>query len=116
MYVRFVRSTLIAGMVARGGFFTAAGAPRRQPDIDPHSAIRVKDLLDWFRVNLAGFTKGLGGFKHEATEMLAKSRDLIVVRPDNGYPVETLRSARIGHVLYEDAHQIVAEPFSDTPA
>jgi len=66
-------------------------------------------------VNLAEFTKGLGGFKPEATEMLAKSRDLIVVLPDNGYPIKTLRSARIGYVLYQDAHQIVAEPFSDTP-
>lgn len=47
--------------------------------------------------------------------MLAKARDLITLLQDNGYPTCTLRSARIGYVLFEDAHQIVAEPFADTP-
>ena len=130
MYIRFVRPTLIKGMAARGGFFTAAGALRRQPDIDPHTARQVKDLLDWFRENLAEperftrsaskgfyraeFTKGLSWFKPEATEMLTKALDLVALLQDNGYPIDTLRSARIGYVLCEDAHQIVAEPFSDT--
>ncbi len=112
MYLRFVRPTLIKGMAAR-------------------CATQVNDLLDWFRENLAEperftrsafratgsaeFTKGLSWFKPEATEMLAKACDLITLLQDNGYPTCTLRSARIGYVLFEDAHQIVAEPFADTP-
>jgi hypothetical protein len=33
---------------------------------------------------------------------------------ENGYPVDVLKSKRLGYILFEDEYQIVAEPFSDT--
>ena len=47
--------------------------------------------------------------------MLAKSHELMALLTQHGYVFQTLRSDRIGYILYQDAHQIVAEPFSDTP-
>ncbi|MEN0041828.1 MAG: hypothetical protein AAF764_10945 [Pseudomonadota bacterium] len=32
-----------------------------------------------------------------------------------GYPTTLIRTARPGFIVYEDEHQIVAEPFADTP-
>ena len=132
MYVRFVRPNRVKGMAAREGFFTAAYDLRKTSTTNLHTAQQVTALLDWFKLNLpepasftrssskgqyrAVFTKGLSWFKPEATEMLAKAREMTVLLAENGYPIETLRSNRIGYVLYEDADQIVAEPFSDTPS
>lgn len=94
MYLRFVRPTLIKGMAAR-------------------CATQVNDLLDWFRENLAEperftrsafratgsaeFTKGLSWFKPEASEMLAKARDLI--RPSARQRLPHLHPAQRPHRL-----------------
>jgi len=118
-------------MAAREGFFTAAYELRRRPDLDRHIAARLEVLLAWFRENLdkpdkftrstakgsgrTDETKSLSWFKPTTTAALARSRDLIALLGDEGFPIETLRSDRIGYVLYEDASQIVAEPFADTP-
>lgn len=47
--------------------------------------------------------------------MLAHAHDLTALLMENGYPITILRTERIGYVIYEDAHQVVAEPFADTP-
>ena len=47
--------------------------------------------------------------------MLDKAFDLTALLTDHGYHVEVLRTGRVGYILYEDAHQVVAEPFGDTP-
>ena len=131
MYLRFVRPTLITGMAARQGFFSAAYELRNTPTTNEHSVHQVTNLLDWFNLNLsrpqafthssskgiyrADFTKGLSWFRPEATEVLAKSRELIALLQSHDYAIETLRSTRVGCIVYENADQIVAEPFSDTP-
>lgn len=117
-------------MVARSGFFTAAYALRDQ-NPDPLTALRLESHLTWFRKNLAvpakftrskskgawrvDDTKGLSWFKDTATEMLAHAHDLSALLDENGHPIEILHSDRIGYIVYEDLHQVIAEPFSDTP-
>ncbi len=130
MFVRFVCQNPVAGMAARSGFFCAAYDLRDLETLDQFSHQRLESLLDWFRQNLeiptrfnttkskAAFhkeTRGLSWFKPEASGALAKSYELIWLLEENGYVIETLRTQRVGYIVYEDDHQIVAEPFSDTP-
>ena len=53
-------------------------------------------------------------FKPTAREHIAKAFELKSILDDNGYFIEVLKEDRIGFVVYEDEHQIVAEPFSET--
>ncbi|KIC47022.1 hypothetical protein RA28_04745 [Ruegeria sp. ANG-S4] len=131
MFVRFVCPDPVVGMAARSGFFCAAYELNEAQTLDPYSQARLEHLLQWFREHLAvptrfnsskskgAFhrdTRGLSWFKPNASEALSKSYELIALLAENGYVIETLRSDRVGYVVYEDDHQIVAEPFADTPS
>ena len=130
MFVRFVHRKKIDDMGAREGFFCAAYALREDPMLDQYSAGRLEDLLDWFGQNLEipyrfnrtkskgaqhRNTKGLSWFRPEAEAVLAKSYEMVALLHENGYEIETLRSDRVGYIIYEDDHQVIAEPFADTP-
>lgn len=130
-FIRFVRPKLILGTSAREGFFCAAYALRNDPHCDNITHQRVSDLLSWFSAHLAipenfsrtsskgfrnrVFTPGLSWFRDDATIMLDKAFDLTALLTDHGHHVEMLRTSRVGYILYEDAYQVVAEPFGDTP-
>ena len=130
-FIRFVRPKLILGTSAREGFHCAAYALRNDPLCDNATHQRVTGLLNWFSAHLAipakfsrtsskaarsrTFTPGLSRFRDDATIMLDKAFDLTALLTDHGYHVEVLRTGRVGYILYEDAHQVVAEPFGDTP-
>lgn len=131
-YIRFVRPKLIKDQASREGFFCAAYELRASVDIDHHIATQIDDLLMWFedQENLAKphrfgrstsrghyrrNTKGISWYKDTASAVIEKSFALVQLLADNGYPIEVIRTARPGYIIYEDEQQIVAEPFSDTP-
>jgi hypothetical protein len=64
----------------------------------PHAS---KQCLSWFR--------------DTATSHIERARDLIAVLDAYGLQVESLHAVRPGYVVYEDAFQVVALPFADTP-
>lgn len=130
-YIRFVLTTRVRGSRSRQGFFAAAYQLRGRLTPESPASVALKDLLIWFEKNLAvperfnrttskGFyrreAKGLSWFKDEDGEALDKAFALARLLTDNGYAVEVLRTTRIGYVIFEDEHQVVAEPFADTPA
>lgn len=131
MYLRFVRPLRAPGLKARAGFFDAAYELCEFTRLDPASADRLEEHLAWFRTNLPipkTFTRskskgsadreatpGLSWFKPEAKEPLAHAFDLVSLLRDFGYPIDILRTDRVGYVIYEDKLQLVAEPFADTP-
>lgn len=57
---------------------------------------------------------GNSWFKDSATEHLARMHQIKRVLEQYGHPVVMLSEPRIGYVTYEDAFQVIAEPFSDT--
>lgn len=85
-----------------------------------------RELYDWFRLNLrvpdrlarAGKAHAkkvaLSWFKPDATEHIARMRQVAVILGAHDRHVEMIRSDRPGYVVYEDEHQIAAEPFRDT--
>jgi len=86
----------------------------------------LEGLLSWFGANLAtprrfnsskskGYyrrtTWGISWFKANAVEHLAKMRALVAILEENGYQVSQITTDRPGYVVFEDDHQVVAEPF-----
>lgn len=130
MYLRFVRPNRIGSMNAREGIFRAAYELRYSDNLDEHTSKQLEQLLDWFRIHLVipdrfhrsksktkehNHTKGLSWFKGGENESLDKAFELSSLLNEVGFPIETIKSKRIGYIIYEDRFQVVAEPFSDTP-
>jgi hypothetical protein len=108
------------------GIFGAA-YELRDSVLAPLSDRRLLDgLLSWFETNLAaparfnrtkskGYyrrkTAGVAWLKPTAGEHIAKMRELIVILEENGYRVSQITTKAPGYVVFEDDHQVVAEPF-----
>lgn len=129
MYLRFVYAKPVYGMHSREGFFQAAAELANDPLADGFSVTRINMLRAWFCDHLElperfskssskGYshreTKGLSWFKATASEHITKAFELKSVLEENGYGIEVIKEDRVGYIVYEDDHQVVAEPFSDT--
>lgn len=129
-YLRFVRPNTIENLGSREGFFCAAYELRSALSLEDYTSEQLEDHLSWFRQNLTipdkfnrskskgsrgRKTAGLSWFKEDASEAVRRSFELINLLQENGYPIEVIRTERVGYVVYEDDQQVVAEPFSDTP-
>lgn len=129
-YVRFVRPNSLEVSNAREGFFCAAYELKHRDELDEYTSAYLKELLDWFGLNLKEPRKfsrskskgsqnknaaGISWFKDSASDFISKSYELISLLQEHGYPIEALRTERVGYIIYEDENQVVAEPFSDTP-
>ena len=90
----------------------------------------LEELLSWFEVNLAEPTRfnkskskgsyrrktaGISWLKPTAAKHIANMRALIAILEENGYRVSQITTKRPGYVVYEDEHQVVAEPFRGSP-
>ncbi|HVK79493.1 MAG TPA: hypothetical protein VM915_02675 [Verrucomicrobiae bacterium] len=60
-------------------------------------------------------TRSLSWIKESATEHVSKLFHLKALLEQAGWLVEELRTTKPGQIVYEDDHQIVAIPYSDTP-
>jgi hypothetical protein len=129
MYLRFVYNNSVYGTHSRKGFSQAAAQLASDPSADVLSVSRVDELREWFgehlelperflKTNSKGSyrrkTKRLRWFKPTATEHITKAFELKSVLEENGSGIDIPRESRIGYVVYEDDHQVVAAPFSDT--
>jgi len=129
MFLRFVNFRQVESMQAKEGIFRVAGDLVERNDVDQSTINRTETLLVWFADNLEapekfnktkskGYyrknTKGLSWFKPTAIEHINRAFQLKMVLDENGYPIEVIKSSRLGYILYEDEYQIIAEPFSDT--
>ena len=117
-------------MVARQGFLSAAYALQRQDSLEEASRIELANSIDWFENNLPvptrfnrskskgawrRKTKGLSWFKPTAMEHIDKGVALTELLQQHNIPIEILRTDRVGYIVFEDQHQVIAEPFADTP-
>lgn len=65
----------------------------------------------WYRRQ----TRGISSLRSSATEHIAVMQRMVDALTKAGYLVREIRTERAGYVTYEDEHQVVAEPFRDTP-
>jgi len=130
MFLRFVTEKRTTHGNRREGFFQALFAARRDPETPGWIIEHLNLTLEWFDANLdepsrfnRGPTRngarststGLSWFRAEATEHLEHAFALAAILRELGHPITVLKTDRPGFIVYEDAVQVVAEPFSDTP-
>lgn len=128
-YVRFTVLSKWGNQALDDGIFTSAYELRGGDGLSALDRQHLEELLAWFRNNLtipARFNKaggkrwnrddprGLSWFKLSAVEHLAKIRELAALVECYGYIVQQCVEAKIGYIVFEDKHQVVAEPFADS--
>jgi hypothetical protein len=129
MFLRFVTQKPISGSGVREGIFAAAYDLKRSGQLSSIDDDHLTEVLEWFKHNLAvpkrfsrttskghyrRATIGIAWFKSSATKHLEKIRELAELLDRYEVRVETVKSERLGYVIYEDDAQIIAEPFRDT--
>lgn len=129
MFIRFVTAEHLPNMKGRVGIFQKAYAILRTPNAhELHATIR--DQINWFEENLdtpdkfnrtkskgayRRNTKGLSWFRDDGNEAVTRAKELSITLVEYGIAVDKIRTDSIGHIIYEDLYQIIAEPFKDTP-
>ena len=128
-FVRFVVAERHPRTGLELGVFQVAYGLRDRRDLPELERTALREALAWFEKNLAeparfnrtrskGYerrqTRGIAWFRDTAADHIARVQQLAVVLEAHGYHVSMLREDRPGYVVYEDEHQVVAEPFADT--
>jgi hypothetical protein len=128
-FIRFVLARRHPASGVEDGTFGLAYELRDSPRVEAAGRTLLAETLAWFEKNLEtptrfnrtkskGFyrrkTRGIAWFKDTASEHLSRMQQIKSVLENYGHSVVMLSEARIGYVTYEDAVQVVAEPFSDT--
>lgn len=127
MFIRFVIAKRDPQSGRRQGLFYAAYELEETRLLSDHDLERLATVHRWFFENMDEPTRAavsarphatamaLSWFKETATEHVSKMRELQRILEDYGVHAETIRTRRPGYVVYEDAHQVLAQPFADTP-
>jgi cytochrome c peroxidase len=128
-FLRFVGSKMDADSGFNAGPFELAYGLRGDSSIDEADRQLLNDAIAWFekflptpdrfnRSRSKGYyrrpTRGIAWFRHSATECIARMHVVRNVLEAYGYPVAIIRESRIGYIVYEDAFQVIAEPFAET--
>jgi hypothetical protein len=128
-FIRFVLAQRHPDSGVEDGTFRLAYDLRDSPRVEAADRSALAEHLAWFEKNLEtptrfnrtkskGFyrrnTRGIAWLKDSATEHLARMHQIKTVLEQYGHPVVMLSESRVGYVIYEDAFQVIAEPFSDT--
>lgn len=125
MFLRFVASKIDYVSGVEAGVFVAAYELYYSSRLPDYETEALRALLDWFNLNLEhptrfsrskrhwGAGKGVCWFKPTANAHLSKIHEMIFILENNGVLIRMIKANRVGYVVYEDEHQIVAEPFSD---
>jgi hypothetical protein len=128
-FVRFVVAERDPSTGLESGIFQVADRLSDKPDIPKIDRAVLRDSLAWFERNLAEpgrfnrtrskghyrrQTRGIAWFRDTAAEHIAQVQRLRAVLEVHGYCVSMFREQRLGYVVYEDEHQVIAEPFADT--
>jgi hypothetical protein len=127
-YIRFVIGKQNKNTEQEEGLFRSAYALQRSIEISATDKKNLDDLIGWFEKNLKspdrlnrskskGYrrrtTKGVSWFKPEAVEHIDRMRSIAAVLEAYDHLTSQISTEKPGYVVYEDNHQIVAEPFRD---
>jgi len=127
MYIRFVVADIDEDSGKELGVFQAMSNLRDAGELDPPEEERHDLIREWFNEHLekpSRFTaskppfyrrqpKAISWFKDDAHEHISRVREYVAILVHHGVSVQMLKTERVGYVVYEDAYQIVAEPFAN---
>src|SRR5882724_5007599 len=125
MYLRFVVADIDEDSGEELGVFHAVRYLRDDGKLFWYEEEQHDLIREWFNNNLekpTRFTnskppfyrkksKAISWFKDSAYGHIAHARSLVTILQNHGVSVQMLKTERVGYVVYEDEHQIVAEPF-----
>ena len=126
MFVRFVISIRDNSSGRRQGLFQAAYKLRASGQMSATDEQQLDQILHWFDENLAeperlAFSskprrkaQAISWFRDGAKEHIGRMSEFRTLLDSYGIIVNMLRERRPGYVVYEDEHQVVAYPFSET--
>lgn len=121
VYIRFVCFRLVEGQRQRLGLFQALDEAR-DCDFAPAWALRqIGEIYGWFKQNLTVPGKfelswggrgrpGLSWFKPVAAEHIKQMHHLKLAVEECGVHVEILTTRNPGSIIWQDEHQLVADP------
>lgn len=127
-FVRFVVRSLDPDSGRRQGLFQALRELHDAGKLDPLDDRDYVLVREWFNEHLAKPSRfaratsplaknvAISWFKDTASEHIRQMRMMAGILERHGVQVEMLRTRRPGYLVYEDDHQVVAEPYSDTGA
>ena len=126
MYLRFVTAEIDPDSGVEAGVFVAAYRLWYGNSLPVYEGERLGDIMVWFHLNLrrpSRFSRssGRGGgpgravcwFRPTAREHLARAHEMADILEENGVFVWQIKAPKVGYVVYEDEHQVVAEPVAD---
>jgi hypothetical protein len=128
-FIRFVLAKRHPESGFHDGVFRVAYQLCDDTDVSDADRRSLRELIDWFEKKLAtpdrfnrsrskGYyrraTRGIAWLRDTATDCASKMHQLRSILETNGYQVRMIRANRVGFIVYEDEHQVVAEPFADT--
>lgn len=124
MYLRFVGSDIDARTGQATGLMTIAYELHRAAVLNLADETQLLTHLHWIQTEIPIPTRfarrrnvyhkethGLSWVKPEATELIRHLYAIAGIAGRYGHLIDVLRTGRPGYVVYEDAWQIVAEPF-----
>lgn len=122
VYIRFVCYQLVESQRQRLGLFQALDEARGC-DFAPSWALeQIEEIYGWFKKNLAApalFSRGgwkgwgqpgLSWFKPVAVEHIRQMHQLKLALEACGVHVDVLTTRDPGYIIWQDQHQLVAEP------
>jgi hypothetical protein len=125
-YVRFVIPSKDEDSGRRQGLFQALSGMVDQGILLPYQEHLWDETRKWFNKHLEEPTSfarssrphakdvALSWFRDSAVEHIHRMRILVHLLDEHGVACEVVRTERPGYVVYEDAFQVIAVPFTDT--
>ncbi len=126
MYIRFATDRLDEDTGKPLGVFSVAYQLIESESLQDYQYAEIRATLDWFKKNLpipTRFTrsrrphredKGICWFKVEAADCMKHVRYLVHLVAEHDVVVREIVTDSPGYLIYEDQHQVVAEPFAET--
>ena len=126
MFIRFVIANQDEDSGRRQGLFQAADELRASGQMSHSDEQQLDKVEKWFEKNLSvperlalsskprRKAQAISWFRATATEHIARMREFQAVLENYDILVDMLRERRPGYVVYEDEHQVLAYPFSET--
>lgn len=126
IFVRFVTDKMDKVAGQRLGVFQAIFDLIDADEFESFELSEANALCDWFHRHLAApdrfsrsqrsgaASRAICWFKSSATEHVSRMHNLCRLLREHGISTEMICSERPGYVVFEDEHQLAAEPFFDT--
>jgi hypothetical protein len=123
VYLRFVTSERDERSQELTGIFTALYALERRGQLEPYELEWFRSAERWFNENLKppdrlarskrhnAARRAITWLKDSAVEHVSRMRELVALLEHKDVLVHEFRTERPGYIVYEDSHQIAAEPF-----